>query len=450
MGNIGARKIKAALTCTFVAFVALLASYAWNHGFGVLRKNSLAPPNDFTEAVAISADGTQVAILYRETADGAGGFFVQVRNVQTGRQVSKLTIPWPTSDRTTRSYYVSPKLSFCDGGKYLVAFVPPDGLYLADTRTFELRDLIRLSALRLTAEGAGPNPPNSPIPAESVGEFDCAASSGVAVLGFWADLGVAAIKLIDLDTGKEITDLGGIFKGLFFKGLSQRYDGDGLAISPDGSKVAMVIWQFGDIDGGPGVDVVDVRTRQIINRLHLDDDWRTEHRLAFAGNGALVIGEPECQPNGKCDIRSPPSNRKLRLWDFAGTGAVRMLGPSRNDTYRYFGASANGKVVFAYTGAESYCGGCNSKRGELKVHNARFIVWDRASGSALALSPSLRVENHSCPWFSFRIGAPCDSYQQVPQLTMSANGRSILAFWPHWGYPPLAADDLEVYTLRGL
>ena len=68
--------------------------------------------------------------------------------------------------------------------------------------------------------------------------------------------------MIDLDSGKELTDLGGIFNGLFYKGLSQRYQGDGLAISPDGSKVAIGVWQLGEV-GGFAVDVMDVQRRRL-------------------------------------------------------------------------------------------------------------------------------------------------------------------------------------------
>jgi hypothetical protein len=67
----------------------------------------------------------------------------------------------------------------------------------------------------------------------------------------------------------------------------------------------------------------------------------------------------------------------------------------------------------------------------------------------VALSPSLRVETHTCPWLTF--GA-CESYQQAPELEMSSDGRSILAFWPQGDFPRTkpgsGVGDLEVYTLR--
>jgi hypothetical protein len=246
-----------------------------------------------------------------------------------------------------------------------------------------------------------------------------------------------------------LTDLGGIFYPLLFRGLSQAYQGDGLAISPDGSKVAIGVWQWGQV-GGFAVDVMDVQSQQLDKTVFLRDGFRTEHHLAFADEGTVVIGEPECDGDVKCDPKSLPRDRKLRLWDFATTGAVRKLGQLFHETYRTFGASADGNVVFAYTGDESYCGFCNSRNGELKIHNARFTVWDRASRKVVARSPSLRVENHPCPWLIFM--GSCTSFQQVPEMQMSANGKSVLAFWP--GQSFLAPEkvkglgEMEVYTLH--
>lgn len=448
--NRGAIKSDPVLAVVIPAFLALLSWYAWQHfgpGFGVLRMNSLAAPNYPVDAVAISADGTLMAILHQQDMSQQGPFIVDVRDVQSGQQVSRLTMPLAAIERNKMSYDMSPKLRFCDGGKYLVAFSSPGQLYIADTRTFTLRDPINFYDLRLTPGGEGPNSVSGPIP-EGPAQFDCAASGGVFVLGFsFGD--ATAIKLFNLDTGKELTDLGGMFKGLFFKGLSQAYQGDGLAISPDGSKVAFGVWQWGEV-GGFAVDVVTRERGQLLKTLFLGDNFRSEHMLAFAGEGTVIIGEPECDGDVKCDLRSLPRNRKLRLWDFGTTGAVRNLGQPFHETYRTFGASADGSVVFAYTGDESYCRLCNSNNGELKIHNARFTVWDRASRKVVARSPSLRVENHPCPWLIFM--GSCTSYQQVPEMQMSANGKSILAFWPGEGYlPPEKVEglgELEVYTLR--
>ena len=154
--NIAWKKIDIALAGALVALVAVLSWYAWVQyvpGFGVLRMDSLAAPNYIADAVTISADGTQVAILHQEISNGPGPFVVEVRNVQSGQQISKFTMPRAVDDRTTPYYDLSRKLSFCDGGKYLVAFAPPDRLYLADTRTFQC---VIQSSVSIASHGRGP------------------------------------------------------------------------------------------------------------------------------------------------------------------------------------------------------------------------------------------------------------------------------------------------------
>jgi hypothetical protein len=105
-------------------------------------------------------------------------------------------------------------------------------------------------------------------------------------------------------------------------------------------------------------------------------------------------------------------------------------------------------VVFGYTGVESYCDSCNGGSGELKIGDARFTVWDHASGRAVARSPKLKVASHSCPWI--QIMGSCTEYEQAPELQMSANGNAVLAFW-RGSFPPSddgrEAAELQVFRL---
>jgi len=440
-----ARKSNVALATGLAALVAGLLWYGWQRfppGFGILGMKSVAAPSYQTEAAAISADGVRVAILHMDPTSGLRA--VEVRSVASGQQIANVVVPRGTDRTGSGQFYIRPRLRFCDNGKYLAGYAPTDRLFVYDAGTLQLRSQIYLSTLRFTKDDGIEGTPGAGILVPMV-EFDCAQSSSIAVLGFWGDLGVVAIKLIDLETGQEVNDLGGTYRNLNIKGFYHRYLGDGLAISPDGSKVAVKFSQ----SGSSGVDVVDAKSGQLMKTVELGDNFRVDHKLAFAGESALMIGEPACQPNMTCDPASPPSIRKVRLWDFGNTGAVSLLGWPGNQTYRFFGSSADGKVVFAYSGKERFCRSCNSKAGEVRVDNARFTVWDRAQGKVVALSPSLRVETHTCPWLTF--GA-CESYQQAPELEMSSDGRSILAFWPQGDFPRTkpgsGVGDLEVYTLR--
>lgn len=444
-GGIWSRKSYVGLATAFAVLIAGLLWYGWQRfplGFGILGMKSVAAPNYQTEAAAISADGARVAILHMDPTSGLRA--VEVRNVASDQQVANVVVPRGIDHPGGGQFYISPRLRFCDNGKYLAGYAPTDRLFVYDAGTMQLRSQVYLSTLRFTKDDGIEGTPGAGILLPMV-EFDCAASSSIAVLGFWGDLGVDAIKLIDLETGEEVNDLGGAYRNLTFKGFYHRYLGDGLAISPDGSEVAVKF----SMSGSSGVDVVDAKSGQLMKSVELGDSFRVAHKLAFAGESALMIGEPACQPNMTCEPASPPGIRKVRVWDFGNTGAVSLLGWPGNQTYRFFGSSADGKVLFAYSGKERFCKSCNSKAGEIEVDNARFTVWDRAQGKVVALSPSLRVETHTCPWLTF--GA-CESYQQAPELEMSSDGRSILAFWPQGDFPRTkpgsGVGDLEVYTLR--
>jgi hypothetical protein len=277
-------------------------------------------------------------------------------------------------------------------------------------------------------------------------EVDCSASKGVAALAFWGDMGALSLKLFDLDKGLETADLAGSYDRTGREASFRRYQGDGMAISPDGSKVALLTWQWGG-DQGSGVDLLDTRTGARLKRLSLGDSSTIRHRLTFAGNDALIVGQRPCPMNDVCDYKNLPSERTLRVWSFGGDGSVKTLSSPNAEVYRYFGAPADGHAVFAYTADESYCKTCNEGNGQLRITDARFTVWDRKSGQVTTRSPRLRIETHTC---GFHIGA-CESYDQEPELQMSANGEAVLAFWPPREYPPPntkeEVGDLQVFRI---
>jgi hypothetical protein len=431
------------LLCSAVSLVAVWCSGRLKAAdLGDLKRNTVVPAKGQPESAAISTDGTRVAMMHREfSASGqVTTEVIEVRDVQSGREVSTFSLPAMDWTQKKAQYYVAPSLRYCDGGKYLLAYNGPDTLYVLDASSFHRHATIVLSELRLRLVRETKGTPFPEVNLYSQVAVDCSASSPIAALGVWADLGVVSLKLFDLDKGVETADLGGIFEG-----RNERYTGDGLAISPDGSKLALGTWEF-DKGVGSTVEVVATRTRAFLKKLPLGDAFMREHQLAFAGEGALVVGEPECQPNGKCDTRQLPRGRTLRVWDFGRNGAVRTLGWPEAETYRYFGASATGDVVFGYTGAESYCNSCNGGNGELKVNDARFTVWDRDSGRVVARSPRLKAEQPKCPWT--QLMGSCAEDEQAPELQLSANGKAVLVFWKG-SFPPRDNDTgtLEVFRL---
>lgn len=403
-------------------------------GFGGIRRPIAVSAKGQPYAAAISPDGTEVATIRVEHTGVVPADVIEVRDVGQAREVADFTLPPVNSAPGKTQFYLNRKLSYCDAGKYLLAVTGLDTLEVIDARSFTVHASIALSGFHLADSRAFTDLRFVPLV-----QNDCAAASPLAVLGFWGDLGLRSIKLVDLEKGVEVADLSDRFAGT--------YRGDGLAISPDGSKIALATWKDPE---GSEVELVDARAGAVLKPLPLGDELRIKHHLAFAGEGALVIGELGCEPEGICsDLKPTAGGRSFRLWSFAEAGAVKRLGGSGEESYRSTDASADGSVVFGYTGDEIYCRKCNSGSGEIRVKDARFTVWDRATGRAVARSSRLRVVQHACPWLT--IGS-CAESEQVPELQMSGNGKAFLAFWPQTGLQLADHDSdpnvLEVFRLR--
>jgi hypothetical protein len=406
-----------------------------------LRITSFEPAEGAPYSVAISPDGNQVAMMHRVYLNGLelSADSIEIHDVPSNATVKTLSLPRVDWTHAARQFSLSRDLNYCDRGKYLLAFTGPDILEIVDSQTFQIRHSLVFSQLSTHFSGAGKARRFDDINFLTDVSIACAASEGRAVLAFYGD-NVASFKLIDLDRGQEIEDLVDDFHG--------RARGRGLAISPDGSKVARVSWTPGN-DNGTQAEIVDVRTGSALRKtLELGGAMEPEYDLVFAGEDALVVAEAECQPGPDCETHSIPHARDLRVWFFAGDGGVRTLGWPGQETYRSFGASADGNRLFAYSGTEKRCASCNEGAGELKIDNARFTVWDRASGRVLVRSPTLKVETYTC---GFHLGS-CENYQQAPELQMSGDGKSLLAFWfrPLDKTPDSApgSGGLEVFRLR--
>jgi hypothetical protein len=419
MKKIGFRKL---LILSAIAGFAALAPWSLKKveaRFSHLKLTTVRPAMGQPYSVAISTDGSQVALMHQEYGGtGVTTDVIELRETHAGRPVGSLSLPTEHWEQK-RQYFVRPSLRYCNGGRYIVAFSGADTIYVADAHTLQLRASIALPELRL---------PPLDI------RFDCSVAGNLAVLAS-SDMQGTAAKIVDLNSGKEITDLVGSLQG--------RYQGDGIAVSPDGSKVAVATWYFGVGHTQPIAEVIDTRSKRSISALSLGDPVGREHELTFAGENALIIGERGCLLMRPCDLK--PHERTLRVWAFGADGSVQTLRQPGAELYRCFGASADGNVVFGYSATESYCDSCNSGGGELMSKDARFTLWDRGSGRVLVRSPRLKVEEHTCLWFFNPFGS-CVEYEQPPALQMSGNGKAVLAFWPEEILPGRKAHELEIFT----
>jgi hypothetical protein len=438
-----ALRISVRIACTVAwACLCIGCSPAKN----VLSITPLAPAHEHTIEVAISPDGTRVATLHRNfsampQASPKVQDSIDVQDAASGHLLlSGALPPW----QPTPAYRVSGSapLTYCDNGKYLVVANGPNQLEVIDAQTLQLHLHLVLSDLLAVTSSGSLAPYEKDLPFYNDVPFGCALTGPAAVLVFHGDVGLLAIRLFNLDTGTITAD--------WARSFTNRFQGDGIAFSPDGSRLAMVTWNFASRQGDQ-VEVIDAQSGKHLNTLPLNDPSFVKHQLAFAGNGAVIIGEYPCQYYDVCGFRNVNArhDRKLRIWNLAANGTVRELGRPGAETYRSFGASADDSRIFSYTGAESYCSSCNNKAGEIKIDDARFVVWDQSSGRVFARSAALPIEIHKCPWLTF--GA-CESWQQVPQLQLSADGKAILAFWQQDFARPQSEQEkkftnLEVYRL---
>lgn len=413
------------LGCLAIMLVAtgyLYSTWRMARAFGVVKVCTIIPAKEPPTDAEISPDGAQVAMLYGAMHPGAGlTQGIEVRDVKSGREEGGTVLPTAGWMKGKRQYNALHRLRYCDDGKYLLAVIFPDMLLIIDAHTLQVHGSISMSDLQVFNAGTDPRRYADALFLGRV-DVDCSAESNIAVVVARGDLDLLSVKLFDLDTVTELTDLASVL----FKG-HDRYSGDGLAISPDGTKIAMVVHKLLGRRGGEVAELIDSASRTIVGGLDLGETFYDVRQLAFAGNGALMIGLRECELGWPCRPQTLPKGQTLRVWQFAGDGRVQTLGWIDAEVYRSFGASSNGDRVFAYTGIENFCKSCN-KSGELKIKDARFTVWDRASGKAIARSPSLRIRMHPCP--RFQLMGSCSEREDAPSIEMSENGKTILVFTP--------------------
>jgi hypothetical protein len=422
------------LAITLVAAGYLYWKWRNDRNFGVVKAGTILPAKGRPTDAEISPDGAQVAMLYATVHPGAGFTQgIEVRDVKSGRGEGSITLPTAAWTKGKQQYTALRPLRYCDAGKYLLALTFPDMLLVIDAHSLQVHGSIALSGLQVFT--AGPDPRRfADAPFLDRVDIDCSAESNIAVVAAHGDLDLLSVKLIDLDKVAELADLASVLHR-----EHDRYSGDGLALSPDGSKIAIVVYKFMGKKGGEIAELIDTPSQTIVGTMSLGGSFYDSRELAFAGNGALMIGlrkrvlvRPDRPPTSL-------SGQTLSVWQFVGEGRVQTFGRDGEEAYRSFGASSTGDRIFAYTGTESFCKSCNSNSGELKIKDARFTVWDLSSGRAIARSPKLKIQMHSCPLLQFM--GSCSEREDAPSIEMSENGKTILAFTP--GAIPAARNGTD-------
>jgi hypothetical protein len=332
------------------------------------------------------------------------------------------------------------RLQFCDRGKYLLAFEDTENVDVVDTNTFQLRTPISLKAAEEAIRAEALKKPKG----ELYGGGDlmfaaCAANDPLAVF-FVAKtaLELGDIKAFDLDTGAEISG---------FDGLASPDELAGLAVAPDGSSIALVNGVFLPVTQSfdtskDTVTVIDVASHTISKQFFVESEAMFQYDpIAFAGDHALVLQLNQFRPYRPGTVMgSDGDESSVHIYDIATGSEIRAITATQANRFSLLGVSADGKVVLTYAEKWRHCIFCKKYSSEYTVTDARFTLWDRNTGAAIAVDPSVRLVHQSCPWLM--IMGSCTPSDEAPDLALDQSGNAVIASWISGDQP------LTVFTLR--
>ena len=404
---------------------------------GFVRVQTFRPAAANGLVVAVSPEGDTLATTVpRGTQRDA----IELWSVATGRLLLKTELPQAAWSEKGRQYAIERRLRYCDQGRYLLAFDRLDRLYVLDSTSLQPKATVVIPDLRVKVGPDGETRALRDLKTTSRIEVDCASTSPALAVRIGLDH-ENFVMLFDVERGAEMADLSSSVDGRW---------GHGIAVSPDGTKVALGTWnRAGDAPKGNVVEVLDAQGGGPGKRFWFDPlEGPVAYQLAFAGDRAVVIGNAVCGGNALCPEQGKGQGEALRVMDLKD-GSVQRLEVEGTRSSRSSGASSDGSVVFGYTGVERECASCNHGAGELIVEKAQFTEWTRASGKVLARSPSLAVTHYRCPLLMI---GPCEDSDTPPALAMSADGRTVAAVWMGGGanVPGFLgpAGKIEVYRRR--
>ncbi len=449
-----------AITAIVVALFVAIQS-AWPHVFawaflkpvGQMTEHTLPiavfsfPDRGSTlpTAYALSPDGSQTALYYIDQAPHY--VFLDSRTGATTGTLSAPPLAVVTPPQKV-ALLPFPTPAYCDHGKYFYAPFLMGSVSFYDAHSLKLSQSFSLDQLLLENQQF-PYTAQKAFQGQQV-VFQCANDTPISVFIF-TDSNGFQVRVFDLDKMEIVGSIANQQNPLQYKPLELGTPG-ATALSSDGSLLAV---QSESESGWPpdsSVSIVDVTTGRVLHTLNFKQGGRFHWELAFAGDDALVTGEwQRCQIlNDSCN--QMPAHRGLQIWNFGTDGSTMSLSNFGMETYGSLGASADGSRIFSYTGLESWCAHCDWWSGNLRIKDARFVVWDRKSGKPIYRSPQIPAYHYTCPLIPFTImGGGCYSNSAAPNIAMSADGNAVMAFWNYGsqeGAPKNFKDEVRVFELH--
>lgn len=384
-------------------------------------------------AFALSPDGEFLAYLRIQNTPAAGRSepdLVQSRNrtsieVFDTRSARKLfTYSLPEYEVRSQSWNAwntrTVFLHYCDNGQYLVASYEYGEIYVLDTRQYHAHAILDLKS---GEAGLHQDEPSHAIdPGPNFAQAVCAASGDMVAFRLWNYSGSSSVRAFVLDTGKEI-------------GLPLQFPNSGtladLAISPYGSRVA--IWGSKDT-----LEIFDLQKNQV-TLIPVAEEIARMGVTCFVGEWMIALRQSGLAHEPVPDRPMVPAFSKnpdpstFLSWDVrTGAVAITNIDPDARGA-GFLDVSADGRVVLSDTGKASWCYPCNRGSHMVKIDYSQVTLWNRETGQAIAQSPHLPPVHHKCPLIPDVF--ECDSWDEAPELELSANGNAVLAYWPSGGKP---------------
>lgn len=455
-----------------VSAIGVIVLWSWTDSLGSFGLHSRLlhiplGPDLQAKDLALSPDGRQIAILDRWTGiPGESGHEadqqdrIAILDTASDRQVA--TIFPPAGDwNKGKQLPVDQSLRYCDNGRYILAFIGMDTLFAFRTSDYAAQTAIRLGGI--PPPGSIPVPAHSDlhpgiwfgqIPREPPPQFDIPGVHSLTFFqgsamfsGFQIDCAKASpflvvsanglVRVINLDTGQVAGEIGSAFP--------HYWDNGSTAISPDGSRVAVV--ELNPRPHRDRVGVADVHTGQRIFSADLGfpDGVASIYQLAFAGNHTLLAAEKPSDEGsefydghgpgkGQMPLEPPEESWFLHntIWalDLDAGGKKREFSQFGRRACAYISASADGKVILGRSRLEF-----RHRRDEfqsvLDVVKDRIVFWNLDSGRQIAQSPSLQIDQSFLyPFLDLETGGLISGqyFQDTSEVRMSDDGRSAISY----------------------
>jgi hypothetical protein len=340
---------------------------------------------------ALSPDGRYVAVNVGNSKQHGDGSWdsterIEIVEESASNVVARIEIPDAVLLKDAPLAYTDGYLSYCDNGKYLVAYDLMRTVYVIDANTFQIASRIGVGNLRAHEGGAF--------------LINMTCSTGGSVFGLsvnGGNFGWGLLKMFDITTGKQIAELR--------QNSSSGTEFSSISLSPSGLKIAVLLrdpkWKR---IKGPDVEIRETKNLNLLSRVATNDAPRG---LAFAGESEIVTIQE--QPSGW----SPPK-QALRLWNVESGNEERRFSDAHFDVEGPISASESGKEVLGSVIKYHECTLCNGFEGEIDVQEQRFAVWDKDKGTQVFRSDPFGPLIEP-------LGAVC---------ILSQDGGTVLVYWP--------------------